>query len=236
MCQQHMFSIMDQDEHSRYHGRISHMATCRTVASPVLSEWTIQSSTDRTVTAVTLPIQNLGGVARHTISRIVKLTKKCSQPKRPPSLGEWLLRHHFAGNACLTVDSSHVEGAMRLYHGYAFLIAVYGRYSLLTFLDDELMLAKWEPECRAGRRGGRWIRALKRRSHKMILQWACRLCIQEIYVNLAPGHTRRSTTTLYDYCQGSHTTTHFCVSKQGGLAPCLRGYMLRLAQGVSAIA
>jgi hypothetical protein len=185
------------------------MATCRTVASPVLSEWTIQSSTGRTVTAVTLPTQNLGGVARYTISRIVKLTKKCAQPKRLPSPGEWLLRHHFAGHACITVDSSHVEGAMRLYHGYAFLIAVYERYSLLTFLDDELMLAKWEPECWADRRGGRWIRTLKRRSHKMILQWACRLCIQEIYVKLAPGHTRRFTRTLYDYRQGSHVPICF---------------------------
>src|SRR5260370_18608271 len=106
MCQQHMFSIMDQDEHSRYHGRISHMATCRTVASPVLSEWTIQSSTGRTVTAVTLPTQNLGGIARHTISRVVKLTKKGSQPKRPPSLGEWLLPHHFAANPFLTLNRS----------------------------------------------------------------------------------------------------------------------------------
>jgi hypothetical protein len=55
-------------------------------------------------------------------------------------------------------------------------------------------------------------------------------------MNLAPGHTRRFTPTLYDYRQGSHSTTRFCVSKQGGLAPCLKGYMLRLAQGVPAIA
>src|SRR5258708_4520718 len=206
MRQQHLFSIMDQDKHSRYHGRISHMATCRTLASPALSEWTIQSSTGRTVTALTLPTQNLGCVARHTVSRIVKLTKKCSQPKRSPSLGEPLLRHHFAGHACITVDSSHVKGAMRLYHSYALLIAVYERYSLLTFLDDEFMLAKWEPECRAGWRYGRGVCTLKRRSHKMILQCACR-GMQDIYLNLAPGHTRRFTTTLYDYRQDFHTTT-----------------------------
>ncbi len=70
---------------------------------------------------------------------------------------------------------------MRLYHSYALLIAVYERYSLLTFLDDEFMLAKWEPECRAGRRYGRWKHTLKRRSHKMILQCAC-LCTQDMFL------------------------------------------------------
>src|SRR5215469_13687724 len=61
-----LFPIMHQCQHGWYHRRKTHMTTLGTCATPTFGKRPIQSSTRRTINAVVLPIQKLGGIASGT--------------------------------------------------------------------------------------------------------------------------------------------------------------------------
>src|SRR5690348_5723132 len=117
MCQQYLLSLMDQNEDSRYHWRIACIAASRTAALPTHGKWPVRRSAGRAVTAVVLPMQNLGGIARCAVSRVVALSEKRTQPQCAPSLRNRLLCAYFTRHARHAINGSHIERAVRLYPG-----------------------------------------------------------------------------------------------------------------------